>query len=298
MSLTRRSLLAAGALVPAAGLTGIASAAWAGRETTAAAVTMPVGYSSPPANQGLPSLEDTEKLTGRRATVVREYVNRKRPVPTSIGAAGKSLTYLQQGRAVSLSLRPPDESASNLANARSMAADIVAKGYANKMWITIWAEPNRNKTPQTYKASYNAYYPIFMEHGIRVGPCFQMYPYYHKSIDWIGDWYTGDDTADFIDIDVYPGDKTGSIDEDPLGTIAPITGYAKSHGKPFAIAEFGVPEAKAAADPAGAKAWIEKFERLGHSCEYLTYYIGSGYALTANNGVLVPAFQQLYDTFQ
>lgn len=292
MSLSRRSLLAAGALVPAAGLTGLASAAFAGSETPARTGTPLIGYSVPPAGSGLPTLEDTERLTGRHGTVLRMYVKKNTNVPASCPSG--VLTYLQQGRAVSLSLRPIDGSATNVANARSLAADIAARGYADNMWVTLWAEPNRDLDPARYRGIYTALYPAFREHGISVGPCFQMYPYYQKGIDWIADWYTGDDTADCVHIDVYPGDKTGTMDEDPLGVVAPLTRYAKDHGKTFAIAECGVSSEQAAADPAAAVTWIEKFENLGGSCEYLTYYIGQDYPLT---GPLVPAYRQLYDHF-
>lgn len=55
--------------------------------------------------------------------------------------------------------------------------------------------------------------------------------------------------------------------------------------------------ADAAADPAAARAWIGRFEGLGASCDYLTYYLGDGYPLTADNGALIPAYQSLYDHF-
>src|SRR4051812_476930 len=62
--------------------------------------------------------------------------------------------------------------------------------------------------------------------------------------------------TDFLAIDTYPGDTTHGLAADPLATIAPLTSFAKGRGKTFGVAEFAVPAADAAADPAGAAAWI------------------------------------------
>ena len=110
-------------------------------------------------------------------------------------------------------------------------------------------------------------------------------------------YWPGNDLTDFLGIDTYPGDTTSGLAADPLATIAPLTSFAKTNGKPFGIAEFAVSATDAAANPVGAKTWIERFEQMGTSCHFTSWFNALDLGLENNNGLLVPAYRAVYDHF-
>jgi hypothetical protein len=273
----------------AAGVLGVA------RAGAALAATAPnlIGYTA----IGSQSCEQLDALTGRTAQVVRVYHVQGTPVPTALNASLRR--YLgDEGRHVVYSLKVPDSSSATYHACDSLAADIAAKGYAGRVWIVLWHEPYPEFTAAAYIARYRALAPAIRNHGVPCGVCFHTYPIWRKGLDYTTYW-PGDDLTDFMGIDTYPGDTAQGLAADPLATISPLTSYAKSHGKTFGVAEFAVPAADAAADPADAAAWIGGFERLGGSCRFTMYWNGSNdpYGLEYNNGMLIPAYQRLYDRF-
>ncbi len=283
----RRTIIRAGALAP------LAAAGVAGWTYAATASVNLVGYSA----TGSLSAEELDQLTGRTARVVRVYHHEGAPVPSSLEAA-KLLRYLRdENRHVVYSLKVPDSSSATYAACNALAADIAAQGYTGKIWVILWHEPFPELSAADFIARYQAIAPAIRSHGVRCGVCFQVYPIWHKGLDYTTYW-PGDAITDFLAIDTYPNDApSGGLTADPLATIAPLTSFAKGRHKPFGIAEFGIRDTIAAADPTNAVAWIGKFERLGPSCHFTTYWNGGNAGLEHNDGLLVPAYQRLYDHF-
>lgn len=270
----------------AAGIVGLGA-------TPASAVTsgMLVGYSDPGDN-----VASTDAVVKRAAEVVREYHAQGAPIPTTASAA-KILPDLQAGRSVVYSIKVPDSSTATANACSALAADIAAKGYATKVWISLWHEPNDDMSAAEYIDRFQASGPGIRAHGVKVGPTWQMYPVWNRGLDYTTYW-PGDTYCDFLGIDTYPGDRPTGFAADPLETIAPLTSFAKSHGKTFGIAEVGVKADAAKSDPTGAKAWLGQFQRLGSSCVFFTYFNNAGYVLSSNGSLLVPTYQALYDHFQ
>jgi hypothetical protein len=292
---TRRSIIRAGALTPLV-VAGVAGAAYASspgpsREPPAGGANL-VGYSP-----GKPGIAFYDELTGRTAKVVRAYHNRHSPVPTSLAQA-KLLGYLRdENRHVVYSLKVPDSSSATVDACGALAADIAAQGFTDKVWIILWHEPYPDLTAADFVARYRAVAPAIRGHGVRCGACFQVWPIWHQHLDYTTYW-PGDDVTDFLAIDTYPPDALdGGLTANPLATIAPLTSFAKAHDKPFGIAEFGVRKDLATGDPDNARAWIGRFEHLGPSCRFITYWNGGNAGLDLNDGLLVPAYQHLYDHF-
>jgi len=252
-----------------------------------------VGYTA----YGSRTADQLDQLTGRKAEVVRVYHKQGAPVPTT-AAGAKILSQLQANRFVVLSLKVPDTSHATYNACDSLAADIKAKGYAASVWIVIWHEPFPEFTASQYIARYTPLAPAIRRHGVACGVCFHTYPIWHKGLDYTTYW-PGDSITDFMCIDTYPDDDKNNqgLHADPLATISPLTSFAKKHGKPFGIAEFAVYKTDAANDPAGARAWIESFQNLGHSCRLLSYFDDFGYGLEENNALLVPDYRADYDHF-
>jgi hypothetical protein len=288
--LSRRTLLrsSVGASISVAGLV-----AWPSRGH--AVGTNLIGYTA----AGTQSCEQLDVLTARRAQVVRVYHREGTPVPGSLQEAGRLLTYLRdQGRQVVYSLKVPDSSSQTMTACEALAADIARSGYSDRIWIILWHEPYPELSATAYVARYRALAPSIRRHGVRCGVCFHTYPIWHKDLDYTTYW-PGDDLTDFLAIDTYPSDAPGGqgLSADPLATISPLTSFAKGRGKTFGIAEYAIPAQEAAAQPTTALAWIDKFQRLGGSCRFVTYWNGDPMGLEQNDGLLVPAYQRLYDHF-
>ncbi|WP_460516016.1 hypothetical protein [Flindersiella endophytica] len=266
----------------------------AGTPAAPAAVNL-IGYTA----SGTRSCEQLDALTGRFAQVVRLYHRQGTPVPTSLDAAGRLLALLRdENRYVVYSLKVPDVSAGTYTACDSLCADIASRGYGNQVWIVLWHEPYPELSANQYVDRYRALAPAVRRHGIACGPCFHTYPIWHKGLDYTAYW-PGDDLTDFLAIDTYPGDDPNGqgLAADPLATISPLTSFAKGRGKAFGIAEFAVPADLATAQPSEALAWIDKFQRLGSSCRFVTYWNGDPMGLELNNGLLLPAYRRLYDRF-
>lgn len=255
------------------------------------------------AYSGALTADDLDQLTGRAARVVRVYHKQGTPVPTTASAA-RILAQLQAGRHVLLSLKVPDASSATIDACDALAADIAAHGFAGSVWTILWHEPFPELTASGYIARYRPLAPAIRRHGVACGVCFHTYPIWHKGLDYTTYW-PGNDLTDFLAIDTYPGDAPNNqgLHADPLATISPLTSFAKAQPKPFIVAELGVDATQAAADPAAATAWIERFESLGSHCRAACYYNGvnpgqnTDFGLQNNSGLLVPAYQSLHDHF-
>jgi hypothetical protein len=294
MSVSRRSILKAGVYGGVAAAVGTLSLDALVQPAAAATPALAIGTTS----KGTQTVEQLDTLTGRFAQIVRAYHHQGTAIPQTLSAAGL-LPYLQtEGRQVVYSLKIPDSSTATYNACNALAADIVAKGYTSKIRIILWHEPYPELTASAFIARYTAIAPAIRSHGVPCGVCFHTYPIWHKGLDYTTYW-PGNSITDFMGIDTYPGDDAASqgVLADPLATIAPLTSFAKAQGKPFGIAEFGVNSTDAAANPSGSLAWIERFESLGSHCQFVIYYDDEGIGLELNNGLLVPAYQQLYDHF-
>jgi hypothetical protein len=301
---TRRSIIRAGALTPLAvsGLAGVSNAAMSSSSSDpsparpAAAGVNLVGYS--PGKRGIAAYDE---ITGRVAKVVRAYHRVGAPVPASLAQA-KLLGYLRdENRHVVYSLKVPDSSPATVTACGALAADIATQGFTDKVWLILWHEPFPDLTAADFIARYRAIAPAIRDHGVRCGVCFHTYPIWHRQLDYTTYW-PGDEVTDFLAIDTYPPDAPDDPDDpsglgaNPLATIAPLTSFAKAHGKPFGVAEFGIRDTTASREPDKARAWLGRFERLGASCRFVTYFNGGNAGLDKNT-LLVPAYQHLYDHF-
>jgi len=296
----RRSFLKLAALTPVAAMglevlggrpaLAIAEDA-AGGSAAAAFPVNAVGYTA----YGTLTADQLDQLTGRKAKVVRVYHKQGTPVPTTATDA-RILIQLQAGRHVVLSLKVPDATQTTFDACNALGADIAKHGFASAVWIVLWHEPFPELTASQYIARYRPLAPAIRRHGIACGVAFQTYPIWHKNLDYTTYW-PGNDLTDFLGIDTYPGDTTSGLAADPLATIAPLTSFAKTNGKPFGIAEFAVSATDAAANPVGAKTWIERFEQMGTSCHFTSWFNALDLGLENNNGLLVPAYRAVYDHF-
>lgn len=286
-----------------------------GGGASAAVTTKLVGSS---ANNAWPA-SAVDELTGRYTQVVRAYHAENQPLPRTLAAAG-ILDYLSvENRHVVYSIKIPDSSAATYQACEQLAADIATRGYLSKVWLILWHEPYGDMSSTVFVDRYRAIAPAIRGHGVRCGVCFHTYPIWHKGLDYTTYW-PGDDVTDFMGIDTYPPDtpdanpnvddratRVAQLSANPLATITPLTSFVKARGKPFGIAEFGVPADRYAlpdsngtpvVDPelaALAGGWIDRFQRLGASCQFLTYW--NPPRLAAHGGVMVPAYQRLYDHF-
>jgi hypothetical protein len=280
----RRTFLAAAAAAP---LAAVAPRALASAEPAPANL---IGYTA----DGSLTADELDTLTARAARAVRVYHVAGTPVPDN-AAAARILPHLRAGREVVLSLKVPDSSTQTAARCAALAADIATLGHAAAVRIVLWHEPYPELTAAAYTDRYTALAPAIRGHGLACGVCFHTYPIWHKDLDYTTYW-PGDDLTDFLAIDTYPPDAPGGqgFTADPLATIAPLTSFAKNHGKTFGIAEVG---ANTSLDPAGADAWLRRFTRLGRSCRFVLYFNGPALGLETNGGALLPAYQALYDRF-
>jgi hypothetical protein len=296
----RRSFLKLAALTPIAAMdidvlerrpaAAVAEGAVGGAALAAFPVNA-IGYTA----YGTLTADQLDQLTGRKAKVVRVYHKQGTPVPTT-AADARILTQLQAGRHVLLSLKVPDATQATFDACDALGADIAKRGFASAVWIVLWHEPYPELTASEYIHRYRPLAPAIRRHGIACGVAFQTFPIWNKNLNYMTYW-PGNDMTDFMGIDTYPHDRTAVLAADPLETISPLTSFARLNGKPFGIAEFAVNATDAAADPAGAKAWIERFEQMGTSCHFTIWFKALDLGLENNNGLLVPDYQVVYDHF-
>lgn len=273
-----------------AGATGVAAVAGVGLDvpSASAAGNVLVGFADPMNN-----VDATDRLTNRKAKVVREYLPAGHAIPATAAAAG-ILPDLQAGRNVIYSVKVPDDSAATQAACGRLAADIAATGHADQVWFVIHHEPFPELSAAQFIDQYQACAPAVRAHGIKVGPIWGCAPIWQKGLDYTTYW-PGDSICDFLGIDTYPSNRPEKFGVSPLSTIEPLTSFAKSRGKVFGVSEFGVKKVDADNDRSGATAWMEKFAGLGPSARFLSYWNNDEFVLSGNG--LVPAYQYLYDHF-
>lgn len=277
------------------GAAGVATAAGvAGVNVTGASAATPrvlIGHSDPKDN-----VDATDsQILHRAANVVREYHVQGTPIPTTALAAD-ILADLQAGRSVIYSIKVPDTTSATAAKCEALAADIANKGYASKVFMSLFHEPYNGDgsglTATEFIARYQASAPGIRQHGVKCGPIWQMSPILNDGFDYTKYW-PGDSICDYLGIDVYA--RTLGVTVSPLKAIDPLSSFAKSKGKPFGIAECGLNDDDVKNRDA-AIAWLKAFERLGSSALFVSYWNQGEFQFTAGDARVV-GYQHLYDHF-
>jgi len=253
------------------------------------------------------SVDGLDKLTGRTADLVRVYFSPSEGVPSSLSTNNISV-YLLQKRHVIISLKFSDSgvpSASDLVAVEAYLSLIAKANYASQVFFTAHHEPYPELSgPDFVNKVYTPVAILCLKYKISVGPILQTYPYLRNETS-LSDYIPSNlSTWDFLGIDHYPSsDPTSSKDNpfitnsgstiDPLVSISSFTSYAKSRGKDFLVAEFGIVDTEQALPHASD--WVKAFATVGNSSLGLSYFNDFGFGLQENNGLLVPDYQYVYD---
>lgn len=248
------------------------------------------------------SMTGFDSAVARTSQVTRIYHTPARGIPATLQDDTETYSALQAGLKVVVSFKPeiPAQEA-QLAAFGSWCQSAAAE--AGNIWATVWHEPwagGKFPSGDAFVAEYMAFQPYAEAAGIGFGPILNTYPYWnHGAV--LSSWMPPDDAFSYLGIDVYAGDDPAGVWVNPLAVISPFTGYAKSRGKTFGIAEIAVPSAQAGEAEAGI--WLEELTLLGGSARFACWFQcppGETCPLqpdiSAAEGALIPAWQHVFDS--
>lgn len=195
------------------------------------------------------SIERVETQIGRRFAVDHQYYPWDAPIPTPYEAWTAS-----RGRIPFINWKFPSPWSSVAEG--SWDAWIVSRAdafvaFGTPVYLTMHHEPENDTanfgTPAEYIAAYRRVVEIFRSRGVtNVGFTWTMmaWSFNDRSGVDIDDWYPGDDDVDFVAADGYnwsPG-RTGSGWTSFSTVFDDADAFARRHGKPWIVAEYGVQE--------------------------------------------------------
>jgi hypothetical protein len=138
-------------------------------------------------------------------------------------------------------------------HAKALARNLVAAGLGNSV-IRLAHEANDSAYPYSI-GSTDAELQLWVQFWRRTAIAMRSVPGAHFQFDWcinaywrpipLSKWYPGDDVVDIIGIDTYDGgvpagqDRWARIYNQPDG-ISEVLQFAKAHGKPTSIPEWGL----------------------------------------------------------
>jgi hypothetical protein len=239
--------------------------------------------------------------TTTEAQIVRVYHTPGQGIPASLSADSQVLGVLEAGQQVITSYKPSIPGTQAQVDAfTSWCESVASSAYAADIWATVWHEPENNfASGADYVAEYMQFQPAAAANGIKFGPIFTTYPFLNKGYV-LADWMPADSDFYYIGIDHYAGADPAGTFTSPLQSISQFTSYAKNRGKVFGIAETGVAPDLYTTSQTQSQAiqFIQDYEGFGNSAKFMLMYDdpAAGFDITANGGVLIPAWQQLYDT--
>lgn len=236
----------------------------------------------------LPNIVDP--ITGIPSQVRRVY--RTNPIP-NILKDWEDLPELKAGRDIVVSWRPSiNVDPAQLATFDSWCKSVVANGYQNMVWTTVWHEANLHMTLAQWQKVYAAYSQVAHADGVRFGVIFDTYYFNHgTSLDA---WMPPANLVDFLAVDLYPRPKHGRF-PDPMYQMRHDLDWTAAHGKPLDLAEVGIEPRwyGTKATDAEASQWLLSIENMPMSMQFMSWFQGDGIDIGAYNSALVPAWDQL-----